>query len=136
MKAVTAQWVKKAEADHRAANGLRRKNPPVHDVVCFHAQQCAAKYLKGLMEEIGLTVPKTHDLELLLPPLLPHHPLLRSLRRGLKFLSNFAVGTRYPGEDANKRQAEAALRWRDRVRSMARALLGIRERRPQRRKPT
>jgi HEPN domain-containing protein len=98
----------------------------VHDVVCFHAQQCVEKYFKGLMEEIGLAIPKTHDLDLLLPKLLPHHPALGSLRRGTTFLSNFAVGTRYPGKDASKRQAAAAARWCNRTRAKARGLLGIR----------
>jgi HEPN domain-containing protein len=94
-------------------------------VVCFHGQQCAEKYLKGLLEELGLAIPKTHDLEQLQNRLLPHHPALRSLRRGLTFLTNFAVAVRYPGDNASKRQAAAALRWTDRVRTTARALLGI-----------
>jgi HEPN domain len=81
------------------------------------------------MEELGLPVPKTHDLELLMTALLPHHSTLRSLRRGLLFLTDFAVDTRYPGKNASKRQAVAALCWADRVRTPARALLGIRERR-------
>jgi HEPN domain-containing protein len=104
---------------------LRGQEPPVHDVVCFHAQQCAEKYLKGLMEELGLPILKTHDLDLLLPLLLLHHPSLKSLKRGTTFLSNFAVGTRYPGENASKRQAGAAARWADKTRSIARRLLGI-----------
>jgi hypothetical protein len=55
------------------------------------------------MEELGLPVPKTHVLDLLLTALVPHHPTLRSLRRGLLFLSLFAVDTRYPGNSASKR---------------------------------
>jgi hypothetical protein len=81
------------------------------------------------MEERALPVPKTHDLDLLLTALMPYHPTLRSLRRGLLFLSDFAVDTRYPGNSASKRQALAALRWMDRVRTPMRALLGIRARR-------
>jgi HEPN domain-containing protein len=111
-----------------AQQGSRSK-VPVHDGVCFHCQQCAEKYLKGLMEELGLAVPKTHDLDVLLPALVPHHPTLRALRRGLLFLSDFAVDFRYPGSNASKRQAVAALRWSDRVRTAARELLGIHERR-------
>ena len=80
------------------------------------------------MEELGLSVPKTHDLEALLNTLAPHHPTLRSLRRGLVFLSDFAVETRYPGRNASKRQAVAALRWADRVRTAALALLGMSKR--------
>ena len=47
------------------------------------------------------------------------------VRRGLLFLSDFAVDTRYPGSNASKRQAVAALRWAERVRTPARALLGM-----------
>jgi HEPN domain-containing protein len=101
----------------------------VHDGVCFHCQQCSEKYLKGLLEELGLPVPKIHDLAELLTKLAPYHPTLRSLGRGLVFLTNFAVDPRYSGESASKRQAVAALRWAGRVRTQARALLGIRERR-------
>jgi HEPN domain-containing protein len=100
-------------------------------VVCFHCQQSAEKYLKALLEELGLRVPRTHNLDDVLNLLLPHHPGLRSLRRGLIFLTYFAVETRYPGESASKRQAAAALRWEERVRTEVRALLGIR---PPRRK--
>jgi HEPN domain-containing protein len=84
------------------------------------------------MEELDLTIPRTHDLDDLLEALLDHHSPLRSLRRGLLFLTTFAVETRYPGKNATRRQAEAARRWGDRVRSMAREILGIR-RRPTRR---
>jgi hypothetical protein len=62
--------------------------------------------------------------------LLPHYPSLNSFRRGLTFLTEFAVETRYPGKTATKRQATAALRWAERVRAEARALLGLRPRPP------
>ena len=100
---------------------------PVHDGVCFHCQQCVEKYLKGLIEELGLPVPKTHMLVLLLAALVAPHPELKSFRRGLVFLTPFAVATRYPGDDATKRQAVAALLWAAKVRKAARELLGMRE---------
>lgn len=81
------------------------------------------------MEEIGLTVPKTHYLDVLLTSLKPHHPDVQSVRRGLLYLTLFAVDVRYPGTSASKRQALAAIRWAERVRADARRLLGIRERR-------
>jgi HEPN domain-containing protein len=82
--------------------------PPQHDAVCFHCQQSAEKYLKALLEELGLKVPRVHNLDDVLNLLLRHHPALRSLRRGLIFLTDFAVETRYPGDNAAKRQAMAA----------------------------
>lgn len=134
MKRLTAEWIKKAEADHRAAARLASGADPLHDQVCFHCQQVAEKYLKALMEEQGLTIPRTHNLVALLPLLTPHHGSLRSLRRGLDFLTRFAVDTRYPGETASKRQATASLRWTGRVRDACRSLLGIRPRRSRRKK--
>jgi HEPN domain-containing protein len=86
------------------------------------------------LQELGLTIPYTHDLENLLALLLPHHPTLRPLRRGLRSLTGFAVGTRYPGKNAGKRQAQAALRWAGTVRDVARLLLGLRPP-PRRRRP-
>ncbi|MFO0970213.1 MAG: HEPN domain-containing protein [Gemmataceae bacterium] len=132
MKKATRAWVKKAEQDYALAVHASRSDVPVHDGVCFHCQQCAEKYLKGLMEERGLTIPKTHALVLLLAALISHHPNLRLFRRGLIFLTPFAVDTRYPGENASKRQAVAALRWAAKVRVEARKLLGIRGRAPPR----
>jgi HEPN domain-containing protein len=125
MKRVTAAWIKKAEADFAAAKQLGRRRDPLHDIVCFHCQQCAEKYLKALLEERGQRVPRTHLLVSLLPLLAPHYPSLRSLRAGLDFLTRFAVDTRYPGDQASKRQAQAALRWVDKVRKVVRTLLGI-----------
>lgn len=74
----------------------------MHDLVCFCCQQTAEKYLKALLEESSLMVPRTHDLEDLLDRLIPIHPALSPLRRGLKFLIQFAVHARYPGFSATK----------------------------------
>ena len=129
MKKTTRAWVRKAEEDYVLAVQAGQSDVPVHDGVCFHCQQCVEKYLKGLIEELGLPVPKTHTLVLLLAVLVSQYPELKSFRRGLVFLTPFAVDTRYPGDDATKRQAVASLRWASRVRTQARMLLGIRKRR-------
>ncbi len=77
------------------------------------------------MQELGLSVPKIHDLNRLLADLLPNYPILRAMKRGLRFLTDYAVEPRYPGNSATKREAVAAQRWAERVRSAARALLNI-----------
>jgi HEPN domain-containing protein len=117
--------VRKAEDDYRLVRRLARGNDRLYDQLCFHAQQAAEKYIKALMDDGGLAIEKTHDLERLLDRLLPAHPTLRSLRRGASFLTQFAVGIRYPGENASKRQADAADRWAGRVRDACRGILGI-----------
>jgi HEPN domain-containing protein len=98
MKRATAGWVRKAEHDFRGAVDLHGIRPPLHHLVCFHCQQCVEKYLKALLEEQSLSVPKTHDLLRLLTELLPHYPVLSRLRRGLAILTDYAVDVRYPDE--------------------------------------
>ena len=96
MKQATRESVKKAEEDYLAALDLaRRRKVPLHNSVCFHCEQCAEKYLKARMEEAGLHIPKTHDLEVLLNALLPDEPLWASLRPALQDLTDFAVDFRY-----------------------------------------
>lgn len=117
--------MRKAEADYRFAIRRVPKDEPFNDQRCFHCQQSAEKYLKAMLEDLAEPVPRTHDLDRLLTLLRSQYPHLRPLRRGLVFLSRYAVDTRYPGEDASKRQMEAALRWAGRVRDACRAILGI-----------
>lgn len=75
MKPETAEWVEKAEGDFRTA--VREKNSaeyPNYDAACFHAQQCAEKYLKARLVEAGKDFPKTHDLSAILNLVLPLEP--------------------------------------------------------------
>ena len=125
MNKLTRAWVRKAEADYRAAKLLAGGSEPFHDQLCFFCQQAAEKYLKALQEELAQPVPRIHLLHQLLDQLLPAHPSLRPLRRGLKFLTRFAVETRYPGDNATRREAKAALRWAERVRTAARTILQL-----------
>lgn len=126
MKRATRDWVRKAEADFRGAQRLASANEPFHDLVAFHCQQSAEKYLKALLEELGQHIPKTHSLDELFTLLLPSHGKLATVRRGLLFLTDFAVDPRYPGNRTSKREATAALKWANRIRDLCRSLLGLR----------
>jgi len=111
MKQATLEWVEKAEEDYLAALALsRRRKVPLHNAVCFHCQQSAEKYLKARLEEAGIRIPKTHDLEVLLNAILPKEPLWASLRPALQNLTDFSVDFRYPGSTATKQDAKIALR--------------------------
>jgi HEPN domain-containing protein len=126
MKKLTAEWVRKAEADFAATQQLADAVPPVNDPLCFHCQQTAEKYLKALLHEQGIAIPKTHDLDVLLNLLLPHQPAMASLRRMLNILTQYAVEYRYPGLHATSRQARSALRHAGRIREQVRRALGLR----------
>jgi HEPN domain-containing protein len=51
MKPETLEWVEKAEGDWKVAQREIGSTDPVHNVVCFLAQQCSEKYLKAFLEE-------------------------------------------------------------------------------------
>lgn len=125
MKRLTVRWVRKAEADRAGAMTLASAKPVLNDLICFHCQQAAEKYLKALMLEVGLPVPRTHDLEQLRKLLEPHVGTLGTLRRSLVTLSRFAVDYRYPGQSATGREARSALLQLARVRSEIRRRLGL-----------
>jgi HEPN domain-containing protein len=125
MKRETAKWVRKAEQDWAVAHKLAEEAPPPRDVVCFHCQQAAEKYLKGLLQENGLLVPKIHELADILDRLVPGDATLARLRRKADSLTQFAVDYRYPGMMASKRQMEAALRHADVIRLECRSKLNL-----------
>jgi HEPN domain-containing protein/predicted nucleotidyltransferase len=107
----------------RKKPGRQGKTP--RDAACFHCQQAAEKYLKALLQECGLAVPRTHDLEDLLDLLLRRDATLGPLRRGLASLTRFAVEYRYPGLRARTREMYSALRHAERVRAEMRSRLGL-----------
>ena len=48
MSPLTQEWVEKAEEDFRVATReYRARKHPAYNAACFHAQQCAEKYLKA-----------------------------------------------------------------------------------------
>ena len=126
MKAATRDWITKAEADYLAATDLaRRRKLPLHDMVCFHCQQSAEKYLKARLEEAAVIFPKTHDLETLLTLLIPLEPLWAALLPATKRLKPFGVLIRYPGNDATRAQAGQAITDCKAIRIEVRHSLGV-----------
>lgn len=125
MKRATSEWVKKAEGDWRVAEREIQEANPVWDAVCFHAQQCAEKYLKAFLEEHNVAFRKSHDLVGLLASGGGLLPELGPLKPQLAHLSTFGIATRYPGAQADRRAAEDAMATAEEVRTVVRAKLGL-----------
>jgi len=115
MNRITCEWIDKAEGDFSTMmrESRVRKNPN-YDAVCFHAQQCAEKYLKACLCESGIAFGKIHDLVALLDKVIVVEPLWESFRESLAYISGYAVSLRYPGEIADY---EAAVDARQRCRA-------------------
>ena len=109
MKPLTEEWLRKAEEDYRVAKREMEADPPSFNAVCFHAQQCVEKYLKAVLQENGIAFQKIHDLEVLLDQCLEFVPKLEKLREDAQTLNVFAVEVRYPGFEAQQKDAKQAL---------------------------
>lgn len=125
MKPITAEWIEKAEADY--ATMLRESrvcDSPNWDGVCFHAQQCAEKYLKARLCEAGVSFGKIHDLVRLMHLVVSVEPAWKEFQRHLAYLSEFAVTYRYPGDSADKDMVLEAIEFCRQFRDAARDSFG------------
>jgi HEPN domain-containing protein len=110
MKPLSSEWVNKAEGDFATASReIRVRKEPNFDAVCFHAQQCAEKYLKALLQEAEVQFGRTHHLIALLDLLVPSFPAWELLRPQLQNLNVYSVSIRYPGESADRAASREAL---------------------------
>ncbi|MFV9631761.1 MAG: HEPN domain-containing protein [Methanosarcinales archaeon] len=92
------EWKQKAENDLRTAEiVLSTENPPT-DAICFHAQQCAEKYLKSYLTSRDVTVEKAHDLTRINNICIGIDPDFEELSDIAELLSGYAVEIRYPGD--------------------------------------
>ncbi len=91
-------WFKKAENDLRTSEYIITMDDPPYDTVCFHAQQCAEKYIKGFLTFHEIDFPKTHSIEDLVLLCKNIAPSLESEIGDVEVLSIYAVETRYPSE--------------------------------------
>ena len=124
MQPLTSEWIQKAEGDLATARReLRARTAPNYDAVCFHAQQCAEKYLKALLQEAVTPFGKTHNLSLLLDLLKDQYPALELIRPTLAMLSAYAVEYRYPGESADKDVARQAVKMAEEVKQLVAGFL-------------
>ncbi len=128
MKPVTQTWVEKAEADLATAKReLRARKSPNYDAACYHAQQCAEKYLKAVLLEEEREFKYEHDLAYLLNILVKVNHWWEFLHLAAQFLTDNGVRFRYPGNNADKQLARDAVKAADLIRERMREHLRISE---------
>jgi len=90
-------WIEKAENDLiNAKHSINIKPKPPLDTVCFHAQQCAEKYLKAFLVFHEIEFEKIHDLgELISLAASTDRNFFDIIEYGEK-LTDYAVDIRYP----------------------------------------
>ena len=120
------QWVEKAEHDVRNAEHtltIPDEDCPF-DTVCFHAQQCVEKYLKGWLASRRLDVPRSHDLVVLLNLALAAG-FQGASPQDVQPLNRYTIEARYPGDwdPIDRTEAEQAVATARRIRKAVRVLL-------------
>ena len=89
----------KAEADLQAAELLLNIEEPLVEIVCYHAQQCAEKYLKGYLIARKVSFRFVHELAYL-TRLCTEQDLSFSTLLGLAAeLQDYATSVRYPNDE-------------------------------------
>ena len=117
-------WVEKAEEDFTLARSALQRKKPLITGACFHAQQCAEKYMKALLVSRKAGFPMTHDL-LVLNDLCSDAGIFLEIEpKLLNTLTDYAVRTRYPGEGPTLSDAKEAMEIAKSIRSFARSFLG------------
>lgn len=89
-------WLEKARRDLLTAERGLYSEEPLTDIVCFHAQQAAEKYLKAYLVWQEIEFPKTHALEDLVLLATQKDTAAAGLQSEVANLTPYAVETRYP----------------------------------------
>jgi len=96
---ILQQWLDKGRDDLRVAEYLSKMHHPTPDeIICFHCQQSAEKYLKGFLFSLDIEPEKTHDLEYLLELCQKYNSEFSILLSYVDILNRYAVSPRYPNE--------------------------------------
>jgi HEPN domain-containing protein len=125
MNEITLEWVNLVENDYRLAQMAINAEPPISEGACFHAQQCAEKYLKAYLQDQGVEVPRTHHLMVLFDLCLSLGAVFERLRDPLNEVDGYAVAVRYPGVSVSKELGSSALKMAEIVRDIVRRALSI-----------
>ncbi len=120
------EWLEKAEEDyHLTLAVMRQKKYPAYGGACFHAQQCAEKYLKAFLVRHGIKFGKTHELGELCQSCISVDGSFNLIVDMVLRLNPYAVDARYPGIRATMDDARDAIAAMKEVRKFVRRRLGL-----------
>ncbi len=101
-------FFEKAEQDLEMAHRALGPDKPLPEMVCYHAQQCAEKYLKGFLVAHSLPFRFVHDLVYLVQLCAKKEPDFAEVMLAAEILGEYGTTVRYPMEGAEQPDTEAA----------------------------
>lgn len=95
-KKIALEWFKFADEDLSSAEFLSNKRPMPLEIICYHCQQSAEKYLKGYILLKGEKIQKTHDLIFLNNICKKYNEIFKNIEDECIELVDYGVEVRYP----------------------------------------
>jgi HEPN domain-containing protein len=92
------EWFARANDDELSAKDILKDREGSPNTVCFLSQQIAEKFLKSFLVFKIKRFPKVHQLEKLINLCNKIDDQFESIKEDAKYLSEFYISTRYPGD--------------------------------------
>ena len=93
------EWIDFTNTDLSTAEFLLAMRPQPMEIICYHCQQSAEKYLKGYLIHTGvMEPPKTHNLIFLHSMCLETDNRFTEISHACEALNRYGVQPRYPNE--------------------------------------
>jgi len=93
-----AEWLKYADDDLESAEILNNQYKKSLNIICYHCQQAAEKYLKGFLVSRSTSFEKTHDLMKIIETCQLLEDSFSDLVKDCIKLNPYSIITRYPSE--------------------------------------
>ncbi|MCL2342460.1 MAG: HEPN domain-containing protein [Firmicutes bacterium] len=93
------EWFQFADSDLAAAEYLQGMHPQPMEIICYHCQQSAEKYLKGyLIFKDTVAPPRIHNIDTLCEMCSEHDGRFHEIKKACNVLTGYGVQSRYPNE--------------------------------------
>jgi HEPN domain-containing protein len=113
---IAKEWFHIADFDLHSAEFLTNMNPMPVEIICYHCQQSAEKYLKGFLALHGEEIHKTHDLIRLNRLCLKYSDTFLEITEDCLNVTDYGVNVRYPFPmELNESDARSALQSAQRI---------------------
>ncbi len=110
-KDIAKEWFKIAEADLSSAGFLLNMQSIPTEIICYHCQQSAEKYLKGFLALNSEEIKRTHDLVILNKECRKYDEDFETIEEECLMLTDYGVNIRYPFPmEINESDMKAAIK--------------------------
>ena len=121
------QWIASAERDRDTVQIILAAPRQPYEIIAYHCQQCAEKYLKAVFVQFDRKPPFIHDLRQLSRGVNRHCPEIARVESDCERLTPFGTVTRYPGSvmEPGAEHMPQVTMWMENIRAAVRSCLDL-----------